>query len=219
MRTISPFSLDNLERDFGRDGDVSLVANFVQGLIASQEPLPSWPEAAAGIRFSAELSDHQFGDVLVELISHDLCRVLVYTDPEERRLSWLTPARLTQWGVTADIVAAAAAQNMDALLAQTDLEVHDMQDSRLGIFSTSSVFKASLVFSPGLKTSVAEALGWPIHAVIPCRDFLYMFHDPELIPLLGSVVLREYNSSGYSITTEVFRISDSGIEAVGNFGA
>ena len=81
--------------------------------------MPSWPEAAAGIRFSAEPSDHQFGDVLVEPISPDLCRVVVYTDPEERRLSWLTPSHLTGWGVSADDLGGAAATNMDALLAQT----------------------------------------------------------------------------------------------------
>jgi hypothetical protein len=34
---------------------------------------------------------------------------------------------------------------------------------------------------------------------------------------MGSVVVNEFRSSGYPITTEVLRISDDGIEAIGRF--
>jgi hypothetical protein len=54
--------------------------------------------------------------------------------------------------------------------------------------------------------------------VIPCRDFIYVMPDQsELISRIGEVVVREFTTSGYPITTEVLRVSDEGIEAIGHF--
>jgi hypothetical protein len=36
---------------------------------------------------------------------------------------------------------------------------------------------------------------------------------------MGSVVVNEYRNSGYPITTEVLRVSDAGIEAIGRYPA
>jgi hypothetical protein len=41
--------------------------------------------------------------------------------------------------------------------------------------------------------------------------------DKTLLNRMGRVVVNEYNRSGYPITTEVLRISDQGIEAIGEF--
>jgi hypothetical protein len=72
-----------------------------------------------------------------------------------------------------------------------------------------------------LKQKVQRAIGWPIYAVVPCRDFAYIFatQDEGLIPRLGNVVVNECERSGYPITTEVLRISDTGTTAVGSFAA
>jgi hypothetical protein len=54
--------------------------------------------------------------------------------------------------------------------------------------------------------------------VVPCRDFIYVLREKsELVQRIGRVVVREYQSSGYPITTEVLRVSSDGIEAVGAF--
>jgi hypothetical protein len=212
-------SLDNLVRDFERDQDVGRVGRFVDAVLATGQPLPPWVQAKAGIRFAAEPSDHEFGDTLYDRMTDSLCRVLVYTDTEETRITWLTPSVLATWGCSRAVVAGVAAENMAALLRDTPIDVEPVEEFRLGMFATHSPFKGSLIFSPNLKEVVAPKLGWPVYAVIPCRDFAYVFpeKDYELIPRLGGVVVREHIRSAYPISTEVFRISDAGLEAIGHF--
>lgn len=55
--------------------------------------------------------------------------------------------------------------------------------------------------------------------VIPARDFIFFLPegDNELLGRVGTVVVREYTQSGYPITTEVLRLSDDGIEAIGTY--
>jgi hypothetical protein len=214
-------SLENLAKEFARDHDAGRVARFVDAILATSTPALPWPQAQAGVRFSAEPSDHDFGDTLYDPITDSLCRVLTYVDEEESRITWLTPSMLEEWGKSRDAVAKAAGRNMAELLQKTPIEIEAVEQFQLGMFATHSPFKASLIFSPNLKDVLSPKLGWPVYAVIPCRDFAYVFReeDQELIPRLGQVVVREFTRSAYPISTEVFRISNEGIEAVGYFPA
>jgi hypothetical protein len=212
-------SLDNLARQFARDQDAERITRFVDVIVASTRPLPPWPEARAGIRFSAERSDNSFGDALRDTVSDSLCRVLSYAAPEETHFTWLAPHVLETWGVSREEVTRIAAGNMAELLRRIPIQVEPIDDHTLGFFSTDSPFKASLIFSPNLREVLTPVLGWPILAVIPCRDFAYLFPqtDHELIPRLGQTVVREFKQSAYPISTEVFRINDTTIEAIGEF--
>jgi len=92
--------------------------------------------------------------------------------------------------------------------------------SALGMVPVDSPYKASVIFADAFKPLVESVLGWPVLAVLPCRDFIYVVADKSpLVGRLGAVVVKEYRSSGYPITTEVLRISEDGIEAIGSFSA
>jgi hypothetical protein len=54
---------------------------------------------------------------------------------------------------------------------------------------------------------------------MPCRDFVYLLSqkDQPLLGRMGQVVMREYQKSGYPISTEVFEITDQGIRAIGDY--
>src|ERR1700738_3280213 len=94
--------------DAGRPGEVSgvrldlrrLTDNGARGAarcaIASRN-LPPWPEAEPRIRFADEPADAPFGAALFDTISESLCRVLVYVEPNERQIVWLTPALIADW--------------------------------------------------------------------------------------------------------------------------
>lgn len=218
LGTDSTVSLANLRKNIERDHDLSAVSRFVDGLLTTRLELPPWPEVASGIRYSAEPSSHDFANTIHDSITRAMSRVIAYTDPAESRISWLSETHCSRWGVGRNALNRAACTNMDALLRQAKLEIDTVANSRIGLFSIDSVFKASLIFSPSLKAFV-KALGWPILIVAPARDFLYAFTDERLIPRLASVVTREFTNSGYPVTPEVLRISDNGIEALGAFGA
>ena len=212
-------SLDNVARSAARDNDPGHIERFVDGLITSMQPLPLWPEARAGIISLAEAFHEGMETVIHDQVSPDLHRVLSYTDPDFARLRWLTEADLSAWRVGPEDVMAAAEENMARLIDASRLEVSSVQGTPLGYFDSPCPFKASLLFAPNFKEAVAGNVGWPILAVAPCRDFLYLWpaDGNDLIRRLGGLVATEYERSGYPLTTEVLRVSDEGIEAVGRF--
>jgi hypothetical protein len=211
-------SLENIRRDFAREHDAAAVIRFVDRVLAADKEY-SWNEVQGSIYFSAEAADHDFGDTLRKKISDEVERILVRTDPEEGKISWLAPADLSAWRVDRETVERVAAKNLDALLEGKKLEVEEVDGMRVGMVPVDSVFKASVIFAPSFKRFVSTELGWPVFVVIPCRDFIFVFgeKDRALLDRLGSVVQHEYRASSYPITTEVLRFSDTGIDAIGAF--
>jgi hypothetical protein len=214
-------SLENLSRDFERDRDPDRVVRFVDTIL-NILMLPDWPQAEGRIRWQPEPSDHQFGDTLRDAVSDKVCLVLVYVDPSEAQIRWLTPADAEKWNKTRDELMAAAQKNMDRILGQTKVETAAVEDHQLGMLSNEiTAFKAALLLCPNLRKLVEPVLGWPVFAVMPCRDFVYLLKqkDEPLLGRMGQVVVREYQKSGYPISTEVFEITDQGIRALGDFQA
>lgn len=212
-------SLENLSRDFERDRDPDRIVTFVD-TITNSLVLPGWEEAEGRVRWQLEPSDHHFGDTLREEVSEKVALVLVYVDPTETQIRWLTAADAAEWNKTRGELMAAAQRNMDRLLRQAKLETTDIDEHQLGMVSTDLVaFKAALLFCPSLKQMVEPMLGWPLFAVMPCRDFVYVLNqsDEPLLGRMGHVVVREYEQSGYPISTEVFEITDEAVRAIGDY--
>jgi hypothetical protein len=211
-------NLENIARDYQRDGDPKSVIHFVDRVLKTSE-FPRWEIAQSLVYFSAEPSDYDFRDTIRETISDKVCRVLVLTDVDEGKVTWLTPSSLSRWGVTRAQVEAAASNNMNRLLDGKRLEVEVIDGMKLGMVPITSVFKASIIFAPNFKTFVSTDLEWPVLAVLPCRDFIYVISekDKALLDRMSAVVQREYRKSGYPITTQVLKISDEGIKAIGEF--
>ncbi|MFX1238849.1 MAG: hypothetical protein ACFFAS_16440 [Promethearchaeota archaeon] len=95
----------------------------------------------------------------------------------------------------------------------------NFQNKQILCFKTNSLLKASLILSPNLKERVKSFIEWPILALVPCRDFVYVISEEniDLVEKLGSIVLKEYSQSGYPITTEVLKISDDDINVIGKY--
>lgn len=214
-------SLDNIERDYRRDGDADAVVYFVDQILGAifETPPPPWEQARFQVYFSAQPADYDFGDTLMEAVTDTVRKVLVVTDPDKGLISWITPEIIRDWGVSENEVRDAALSNLARLLHGVQLEIDDIDGMKLGMIPVDTTFKASLVFAPNFKDFVSPALGWPVLAVIPCRDFIYILSesDSDLFDRIGRIVQKEYRDSGYSITTEVLRISDDGIESIGAF--
>jgi len=62
-------------------------------------------------------------------------------------------------------------------------------------------------------------LGWPLMAVVPDRDFLFLWaaRHTDFVKRVGSVVVREYSKASHPISTEVYEITDQKIRAIGEF--
>lgn len=214
-------SLENVMRDFDRDGDPSRIVFYLESALGVFAPLPPWEEARGRVYWSPESSKADFGEALHESVTECVSRVLVYADLEAGRIRWLTPKARDEWHVSTSDLDLAARENLDRLLHGKRVRVERANGRELGMVGLdveAEPLKASVVFAPGLKEFVAADLGWPVLAVIPCRDFVYLFGEgSDLLDVLGSVVQKEFRTSGYPITTEVLRISDNGIEGIGRY--
>ena len=211
--------LENISREYKRDEDPGAIERFVDWTLNGFK-LPEWERAESLLFLSAEPADHQFGDTICWPISDSVYKVLVLTDLQEGKITWVTQRMLDEWEVSRDTAVGRAADNMDSLLHEKEPEVAgEIDGMALGMVPVDSVFKASTIFAPEFKSFITKKLDWPVLAVIPCRDFIYVLaeKDQTLLNRMGAVVQREYRESGYPITTEVLRISDDGVEAIGKF--
>jgi hypothetical protein len=212
-------SLDNLTRDFANDRDVGRVTRFVDTITAGIYD-PTWEEAESRVRWQLESVEMPVEDALHDVVSDQVALVLVYISPDEMQITWVTQQKADKWRQTKESLMATAAENMAKILAEATIQIEPVDEHRLGMLSTELVaFKAALLYTPGLRAKIEPVLGWPILAVMPCRDFVYLIPevDRDLLGRVGPVVVRENAESGYPVCTEVFEITDQGLRATGEF--
>jgi hypothetical protein len=212
-------SLANLRRDVERDKKPNAVGQFVETVLETLSvERPGWDGASKLLFWAAEAADLGRTDCISEDLTRETCRVLTLTDESRSLVTWVTSSMCDDWGVRIDEAKAVASRNQDTLLAGLSLETAEAAGERLGMVPVDSAYKASVIFAPSFRQFVEPHLGWPVLVVLPCRDFIYIVSDSSpLVGKLGAVVVREFLSSGYPISTEVLRISDNGIEALGKF--
>jgi hypothetical protein len=216
-------SLDNLTREFARDPDAGHIKVFVDSVLsprgASQAWDDSWDDARASILFCFEPSDFAEPPPLRNPISRRVDRVPVHFDTTRNLISWITPNLLRHWDISFQDLEHEALQNLANALDHATVEHDEIDGMRLGYLGTTLPFKTALILAPNFKDIVAPLLGWPLCAVMPDRDFLYLWDSrhADLVGRVGRVVVNEFSKAPYPISTEVFEVSDSGIKAIGAF--
>jgi hypothetical protein len=213
-------NLENNGREFDQTGDEDVIKHFVEAILQHGQMLPqSWESARRRVFLAAEPSDHDFGDTCRQDVSDQVALVLVYLAEPGEHIVWLTPRMLADLGVSRELAEVHAADNLARLLDETPIETTEVDGHRLGMLSTHSPLKATLIFARTLRARAEPLLGWPLFAVIPNRDFAYLIPESaqELFPRVAQVVINEYTKRGYPLSTEVFRIDSEKVEAIGEF--
>ncbi len=216
-------SLENVRRNYDRDGDADAIVRFVAKLDTDFfAETPSWDDVRPFVRYSLEDADYNIGfdDVLFTPITDELYQVFVYTPADGSRIAWISESMLDDWGVTREQVVRQAEENMTAIVASSKLDVEDIDGNKIGMISTEETpFKASLILSPAFRDLVSPSHGWPVYVVVPCRDFAYVLRidSRDFLGRLGRVVVNEYRNSGHPITKDVLQVSDDGITAIGTY--
>jgi hypothetical protein len=214
----SLISLDNLQRDVAGDNDTGRVSRFVDTMIASASA-PLVGLSADQLYWCLEPSDHHARADYRVAISDQVDRVLVHLSSDERRITWVTSKMLEVLGLPESDAGTRAFTNLGRALSEASVESQNIDGVQLGFINTSLPFKASLILAPNLREIVEAALGWPLLAVVPDRNFLYLWaaRHTEFAGRVGRVVVREYSQSSYQISTEVYEITDQKIRAIGEF--
>jgi hypothetical protein len=211
-------SVENLERDVASDGDLSRVTRFVDTVLTTtvtdQKPLD--PQR---LFWCFEPNDYVEKADYRKPVSDRIDRVLVLLSADNARITWVTPGMLAQAKLAEDSAGKIAFENLSREMLNTKIEFSEIDGVRLGYLNTTLPFKAALLMAPNLKTCVENKLGWPVMAVAPDRDFLYLWsakHE-KFVNRVGSTTVEQYSKASYPLSTEVYSVSDSGLKAIGEF--
>lgn len=210
-------SLDNVRRNYERDKDESHISDLVQTLVSNSIELPkNWADAKDDIYISLFPNDHDFQEFLHTKITDEFSKVYVHSG--QYKLTWITKNDLKKWNITETELDNQANNNADKLLKTTSIIFDTIENRKLGLIEVEhTTLKGALLFAPTMKEKIKSDFGFPFYAVIPVRDFCYIFSEKDFeffSGRIGKVVVSEYKQSGYPITTEILKFTENGVEAV-----
>lgn len=211
-------ALETLAREYAIDRDPDCVPQFVEAML-NGGATPDWSIARESILFALEPNDYAESPELRLSLSKRVDRVPILIDQRLGTWQWINRQMLETWSVTIDDVTKAASAAATSALAFSRLECSVIEGLTLGFFETALPLKSPLLLAPNLKEIVEPILGWPLHAVVPDQDFIYVWPvtAERFCERIGSVVVREYSIAPHPVTTELFKIDDEGMKAVGAF--
>lgn len=212
-------SLKNLERQYIADGDGEGIDRFAELVLSTpQAEFPQWETARGQVLHSFELNDYVEPSAFRISVTERVDRVPTLLDDSAGTLTWIEADMLSDWGVMIRDITEAANTNLAAAIQNSRLKFHELESGRLGYFETPLPFKAPLLFSPNLRLVVEAQIGWPIHAAIPDRDFLFIWsaQSAGIDRQIAATVIEEFDSAPHPLTTEVLEVSDTGIRAIGD---
>lgn len=213
-------SLENVRRNYERDKDKSHISNLVKTLISYSIELPkNWADAKDDVYISLFPNDHDFQEFLHTKITDEFSKVYVHNGQD--KLTWITRDDLKKWNITETELDVQSNNNADKLLKTTAITFDKIENRKLGLIEVEhTTLKGALLFAPTMKEKIKTDFGFPFYAVIPVRDFCYIFSEKDFeffSGRIGKVVVEEYKQSGYPITTEILKFTDKGVEAVGHY--
>jgi len=213
-------SLDNLARELAIDPDAARVARFVDVVDSAWGSFDA-PPSADRLYWTLEPNDYEAGesaDYRVAL-SDRVDRVLSFTDEAGSMIAWASSETLRLLGLGEAEAGERAFANLAEALRRAELGVQEIDGLKLGYLGTTLPFKAALILAPNLREVVGPALGWPLLAVAPDRDFLYLWtaSRQDFATRAGGVVVEQFARAAHPLSTEVWELSDRGVRAIGAF--
>jgi hypothetical protein len=213
-------SLDNVRRNYARDQDESHIFDLVDTILSYAVGMPqSWEDVKDHIYVSLFPSEHDFDSFIHVPVTDMFDKVFAHYDGTKH--SWIAIEDTMKWGVDQDQLLNQASKNADSLSNSAGIKIEDIEGHRLGFIDhEQATLKGALLFSPAMQRRLSAEFGLSFYAVIPVRDFCYIFPEEDLeffSSRLGSTVTEEYKNSGYPITTEILRFSSQGVEAIGHY--
>ncbi len=214
-------SLDNVRRDYERDQDEKIITNFAQSIADfTMEGMPdSWEGVKDNIVVNLFPAGFNFESMIHLPITDTFDKVYTHFDGE--RHSYISYKDLEEWDVPIEELDNQAEENMDELSEGATLAFEDIEGHALGHIQTAyESLKSAFLLSSAMRSKIGEVLGVPFYAVIPVRDLCYVFGQADLeffSTALGQLVVDEYKSSGYPITTELLTFTEEEVTVIGEY--
>ncbi|WP_298325533.1 hypothetical protein [uncultured Dokdonia sp.] len=211
-------SLDNLRKNYERDKDKTHISDLVKTLVDYSIDVPTnWNDAKENIFISLYPNDFDFKDFVNAKVTDKTNKI--YLHSENDRFTWISIVDLEKWNITESDLENQALKNADRILEESEIKFDTIENRKLGMLESEYTnLKSALLLAPTMKEKVKADFGYPFYAVIPVRDFCYLFSEEDFkffSKRIGPVVVDEFKKSGYPITTEILKFSDDGINQFG----
>lgn len=212
-------SLDNVRRNYERDNDDSYITDLVNTIVSHSSKKEDWENIKDKIYVQFFPNDFEFENLIYEKVTNEFSKVFMLNT--NNNFSFISDDDLIDWNLDLEELKNQVDLNLDTFLDKVQIEIEDVDNHKLGMIHIEEVWlKSACLFSSKIKDLVKNNIGFPFYAVIPVRDFCYIFGEQDFgyfSERLGSVVVEEYEKSGYPITTEILKFSETGVEAMGKY--
>lgn len=212
-------SLDNVRRNYERDSDDSYITDLVNTIVSHSSKKEDWENIKKKIYVQFFPNDFEFENLIYEKVTNEFSKVFMVNT--NNNFSFISEDDLIDWNLNLEQLKNQVDLNLDIFLDKVQIEVEDVDNHKLGMIDIEEVWlKSACLFSSKIKDLVQNNIGFPFYAVIPVRDFCYIFGEQDFeyfSERLGSVVVEEYEKSGYPITTEILKFSENGVKAMGKY--
>ncbi|MCD0469843.1 hypothetical protein [Flavobacterium sp. JAS] len=212
-------SLDNVRRNYERDNDDSYITDLVNTIVSHSSKKEDWESIKDKIYVQFFPNDFEFENLVYEKVTNEFSKVFMVNT--NNNFSFISDDDLIDWNLDLEELKNQVDLNLGAFLDKVQIEVEDVDNHKLGMIDIEEVWlKSACLFSSKIKDLVNNNIGFPFYAVIPVRDFCYIFGEQDFeyfSERLGSVVVEEYEKSGYPITTEILKFSENGVVAMGKY--
>lgn len=211
--------LDNLRKEYNRAKDKSIILVFVKTLVQTMASysigIPTeWIAVKNDIFISLFPNQNEFKDFVHYKVTDAISKVYVYNG--QATLNYVTSDNLKKWGITHKELDEQASINADSRLAKSIIVIDSIKGHRLGSIETEDpALTGALLFAPAMKEKIRKDFGFPFYAVLPVRDLCYIFPEKDIhffSDWIGGVVVDEFKKSGYPVTTEILKFTDTGVE-------
>jgi hypothetical protein len=212
-------SLENTRRKYESDSDESHILDLVHIITSYSSKIPKWEISKNEVFIQLFPNDFDYKDFINEKVTDDFSKVYVVIENEKQ--SWISKEDLKEWKITELDLKNQANLNADKLLEKTKINFEEIENKKLGVIEVQRTsLKGSLLFAPNMREKINKDFGFPFYAVIPVRDFCYIFAEKDFdffSNRIGKIIVEEYQNSAYPITTEILKFSESGITSVGKY--
>jgi len=213
-------SLDNVRRNYERDHDESAIDEFAETVANIKMGSPgTWEQVRGQIYCSLLPLAALAGDPIYQPITMVFGKVYVYTGGN--KLTWIDFSEMERWNISRQELEEQAGRNADLLLNEAIIKYELIDGRKLGFLeSNQPSLKTALLFAPSIRQRVEPIFGFPFYAVLPVRDFCYIFSEADFeffTQRIGGVVVEEYKKSGHQLSTEVLKFEEDGVDSIGQY--
>ena len=216
-------NLQNLIEYYITSEDENSVDDFVSKIIEAINPtrkISKWDEVKSDIfislypdqtndrrPFAKNITAYCYRHFIVDTPNNSMC--IMDDMPKD-------------WGVTEDDLEKQAFENANNLLADTFIEIGNVEGHPLGSFNGNKqgvrdrTIVGALLLAPDLKKKISKDFGWPVYAILPDKVTCYFFskeHYDYFEPRIGKLVAEKYKGTRH-ITPELLEFSDNGVKAI-----